>query len=218
MPLAAEEIFAGFDDDEEPTDRCEVLFHLSYASADLGFADIALRAAEASIAIGVEHEIRWLVRAARTARDVALVLQAHQAGDADTMVEAARTAQRHARGWTSAWVNSVLAETLLLHPGSGRAAEALAALRLALQSFLYEDDIPYALGALYLGSLALARCGREIDGVRLLAAVHRHANRFRVLAPTFFDPDTKWVDAAMPMAAADGEPTWSEMVALLAES
>jgi predicted ATPase/DNA-binding SARP family transcriptional activator len=218
IPLAAEEIFAGFADDEAPTDRCEVLFHLSYAAADLGFAGIALRAAEASIAIGVEHEIHWLVRAARTARDVALVLRAHQAGDEQTMVEAARTAQRHARGWTSAWVNSVLAETLLLHPGPGRAEEALAALRLALESFLQEDDIPYALGALYLGSLALARCGRATDGARLLAAVHRYANRIRVLAPTFFDPETKWVDAAMPVAAEDETLTWSEMVALLAES
>jgi hypothetical protein len=57
------------------------------------------------------------------------------------------------------------------------------------------------------------------EGRRLLAAVHRYAGRIRVLAPTFFDPDTSWVDAAMPTVpeASEEELTWSQMASLLAE-
>lgn len=166
-------------------------------------------------------------------RAVAHVLQAHHANDEAALVDAAHVAHKLSRGWPVAWADAVLAEIYLRHPGTpasaaGRAADALAAVHRAVTVFLHEEDIKYAIRAVYLGALALARNDRPVDANMLLSAVRHHAKRLVILAPTFLDPDSTWLDDGLTdvlpptqraAAEADGARlTWPDMVALLAQS
>jgi predicted ATPase/DNA-binding SARP family transcriptional activator len=181
----------------DPLDDAEMHYFLGFAAVETQHVDIALDQAARAIAIGEDTGARWVAGAGRIVRSVALSLQACLEGDLDTMVASAQDAHRLARGWTGGWANAVLAEAYLRHP-TGPAAEALTAVRKAVAVFRDQEDIPFALNTVALGALALYKLGRAEDALKVIGAVHAHADRLGFRVATFLSPDATWIDEALP--------------------
>jgi hypothetical protein len=221
---AAEGVFTELTDREDPVERGELHYFLGFVGVETQHVDIALRQAELTVEIGATHGIGWIAAAGRTVHAVARALRHSIDGEATAMVEAAQEAQRLSRGWPYAWATAVLAETYLRQP-CGPAAEALVAVRAAVAEFEREEDIPFAVGALALGALALARQDRPADAVRLMAGVRAHADRLGFRAASFLAPDAAWIEdsltelldsPARAAAEADGaRMAWADLVGLV---
>ncbi|MBP2324356.1 putative ATPase/DNA-binding SARP family transcriptional activator [Kibdelosporangium banguiense] len=212
------EVAKDIGDDEDPLDVSELYYHLAFCSVEIADVPNTLLATERAIRIGIPS----IARAAETVRAAAYVVQAHVEGDVPAMLDAARVARRLGRGFTAGWSSLVFAEANAL---AGDAAEALNAVRHALGVFNREQDIPNAIGAFYFAAVAFARTGRPFDAVRLLTAVHEHANRFVARPPTLLVHEIDWVDEALAdvlepaeraVAEAEGlQLTWADMVDLV---
>lgn len=229
---SAREACDALGDGPNPDEDAELYYFLALASVQVGAADTAIAAAERSIAISTAHGATWCTNLAGAARAAAHLLEAHGANDDAAVVEAADAVCATSRGLITAWAETLRAEAYLRHPGSSattaahRAAEARAALHRAATMYLLEYDNKMAIRTIYLGALALARDNRPVDAVRLLAAVHRHAERLAILTHTFLEPESTWVDDELAdaldpseraAAEADGaQLTWPDMIALLA--
>lgn len=224
VAAAANGVFAEITEHDDPLERGELHYFLGFSAVETRHIDIALRQAERAIDIGTIHDIRWVARFGRTAHAVARALRHSIDGDATAMVDAAREAHEVALGWSSAWATGVLAEAYLRHP-EGPAADALVAARASVAKFEQDEDIPFALGALALGALALAKQGRSADAVRTMAGVYAHANRLGFRAASFLAPDAVWIDDLLAdvldpveRSAAEAEGarlTWRELVTML---
>jgi len=211
----------------------DVLYFLAFASTELGDLDAAIAAADRAIAIGERTDAAEAIAMARTVRTAASVLKAHVAGDETALADTAhRLAAESPAGWITAWTAEVLAEAYLRHPGTSaeRAADALVALHRSVVIFVDRSDLNYAVRAVYVGALALARNGYPAEASRLRRAAHHQADRLGIVTITCFEPDTAWVDSAVDDAVADvlapadraaaeadgAELTWPDMIALLA--
>jgi tetratricopeptide (TPR) repeat protein len=217
LVVKADEVFRDLSDEHDLFERGELYYFLAFSSVETRHVDIALRQAENAIDLGTRYDLGWVAGAGRTVHAVARALRSFLADDLDAMVEAAQEAQRIARGWTRAWANAVLAETYLLHP-DGPAAEALAATRTAVTVFHKQGDIPFALDAMMLGTLALAKLGRPADAVRLRSGIEAHAQLLGFQLATFLAPDAGWVDdilGGLPPSADGAQLTWADLVDLL---
>lgn len=216
VAAADEGVFRQLTDEDDPVDRAELHYFIAFAAVETRHVDIATRHGEAATQLGERHRIRWVAAAGRTVTAVARALRHCLDGDNDAMVADAREAHGLALGWQAAWANAVLAEAYLRHP-TGPADEALAAVRVAVGIFADQEDIPFAVDALILGALALAKLGRTADAERLLGGVHAHADRLGFRPATFLAPDSTWVD--VQVKATDGSDlTWADMLELVAET
>ncbi|MEI8413001.1 MULTISPECIES: ATP-binding protein [unclassified Kribbella] len=203
--------------DVVPRDYAETLFFIAVGCAVTGQPELTTRVTGQLLEYCERHGLDVMVPAAQSVRTVALLKAAQ---DAESMLRYADELQRTSRGWNNGWANLVVGELYLVHPklAPDSGERALAALRVALTRFLHHEDYPYALNALRIGALALARVGRPLDdAARLLAAVQVHADRLGLRTPGLYLPGEPWVEEALGVVPAEVELSWNAMVALLAD-
>ncbi|GAB2623869.1 hypothetical protein Aab01nite_17290 [Paractinoplanes abujensis] len=170
-----------------------------------GQFDRAVEPARRSMRTATRIGEEWILPASTMSLGAALAGSGELEEGRRELARAGAEADARSQSWTAAMCGLLLARALLIEPV--RPAEALTAVRRALDLFAEEDDIGNVLASLHTGAYAMALTGRTERAARLLVAARRAAGR-RGIDLDVADPiRTAGLSAVIPapvLAAAAG--------------